>query len=353
MGLETGTYINSLVATNPVGAVDPKSQGDNHLRLLKATILATFPNLTGAMTADQTELNYLDGATGVTGTGNTVRSASPTFTGTVDAAAITATGTVTGNLFSGSGASLTALNATNLASGTVPDARFPATLPAASGVNLTALNGSNIASGTVADARISTALARLAGTTAFSATQTLDAASGAYWAIKRGGTFIGFVGAATDMGGTSGKFGLFSYDTSDVQIGSSTTGSLLIINGSTGAVTTPNASASEVGFKGMPQNSQSVSYTTVLADAGKHIYETGASKTITIDMTVSYPVGTVITFMVNNATGMGITGTSPTNLYLAGTGLATTGARTLANGGIATALCFSSGIWIISGTGLS
>ena len=40
--------------------------------------------------------------------------------------------------------------------GTIADARFPATLPAASGVNLTALNGSNVASGTVADARIST-----------------------------------------------------------------------------------------------------------------------------------------------------------------------------------------------------
>lgn len=53
------------------------------------------------------------------------------------------------------GASLTGLNASNLATGTVPDGRFPATLPAASGVNLTALNGTNIASGTVPLARIS------------------------------------------------------------------------------------------------------------------------------------------------------------------------------------------------------
>jgi hypothetical protein len=47
-----------------------------------------------------------------------------------------------------------ALNASNLTSGTVPDARFPATLPAASGVNLTALNATNIASGTLANARL-------------------------------------------------------------------------------------------------------------------------------------------------------------------------------------------------------
>lgn len=52
------------------------------------------------------------------------------------------------------GSEIIAISASNLGSGTVPDARFPATLPAASGVNLTALNGSNVASGTVADARI-------------------------------------------------------------------------------------------------------------------------------------------------------------------------------------------------------
>ena len=50
---------------------------------------------------------------------------------------------------------LTALSASNLTSGTVPDARFPATLPAVSGANLTNLPAGNL-TGTVADARIST-----------------------------------------------------------------------------------------------------------------------------------------------------------------------------------------------------
>jgi hypothetical protein len=45
-------------------------------------------------------------------------------------------------------------SASDLSSGTLPDGRFPATLPAASGVNLTALNASNLASGTVASARL-------------------------------------------------------------------------------------------------------------------------------------------------------------------------------------------------------
>jgi len=50
---------------------------------------------------------------------------------------------------------LTALSASNLTSGTVPDARFPATLPAASAANLTSIPAGNL-TGTVADARIST-----------------------------------------------------------------------------------------------------------------------------------------------------------------------------------------------------
>ena len=68
--------------------------------------------------------------------------------------------TVTGTL---DGSGLTGLNATNLTSGTVPDARFPATLPAASGVNLTNLDASDLASGTVPNARFPATLPALNG----------------------------------------------------------------------------------------------------------------------------------------------------------------------------------------------
>lgn len=58
MGLETGTYIDSLVVTNPV-TNDPVHQGDDHLRLIKSTIKNTFPNLNGAMTATDEQLSAL------------------------------------------------------------------------------------------------------------------------------------------------------------------------------------------------------------------------------------------------------------------------------------------------------
>lgn len=83
MALETGTYINSLVATNPVVG-DDVAQGDDHLRLIKATLLATFPNVTGAVTPTHTELNYVDGVTSAIQTQLDAKAAtaSPALTGT-------------------------------------------------------------------------------------------------------------------------------------------------------------------------------------------------------------------------------------------------------------------------------
>ena len=102
------------------------------------------------------------------------------------------------------------------------------------------------------------------------------------------------------------------------------------------------------------QNSQSTAYTTVLTDSGKHILHPTADnnpRTFTIDSNanVAYDVGTCITF-VNQINVLSIAITSDT-LTLAGT--TTTGTRTLAVNGIATAMKISSTGWIISGVGLA
>ena len=68
-----------------------------------------------------------------------------------------------GNIVANNGSNLTALNATQLTSGTVPDARFPATLPALNGSALTNLNATALASGTVANARLDAQLQDVAG----------------------------------------------------------------------------------------------------------------------------------------------------------------------------------------------
>ena len=65
MGLESGTYIDSLNSSNPA-AGDAVNEGDDHLRLIKSTVKATFPNVSGAVTATHTELNLIDGVTSTT-----------------------------------------------------------------------------------------------------------------------------------------------------------------------------------------------------------------------------------------------------------------------------------------------
>lgn len=60
MALETGTYISDLVVTNPTAA-DAKSQGDDHLRLIKSALKNTFTAITGAITVTQIEINKLSG----------------------------------------------------------------------------------------------------------------------------------------------------------------------------------------------------------------------------------------------------------------------------------------------------
>jgi len=115
----------------------------------------------------------------------------------------------------------------------------------------------------------------------------------------------------------------------------------------------------QVGFKNIPQNSQSANYTLVLADAGKHIFHPVSdnnARTFTIPAasSVAFPIGTAVTFINMAATACTIAITSDVmNLSSAGT----TGSRTLAQYGSATAIkvagLSSSGIWLISGSGLT
>ncbi|MES2625880.1 MAG: DUF2793 domain-containing protein [Pseudomonadota bacterium] len=111
-----------------------------------------------------------------------------------------------------------------------------------------------------------------------------------------------------------------------------------------------------IGFRHIPQNSQSTAYTTVLADAGKHILHPSAdttARTWTIDSNanVAYPLGTAITFINQNAGGVITISITSDTMRLAGAG--TTGNRSLAANGVATAVKITTTEWIISGTNLT
>jgi hypothetical protein len=110
------------------------------------------------------------------------------------------------------------------------------------------------------------------------------------------------------------------------------------------------------GAAGVPQNSQSTSYTLVLADANKHILHPSADTTIRTmsipaNSSVAFPIGTAITFVNQASAGVMTIAIVTDTLRLSPSGL--TGSRTLVANGIATALKITSTEWIISGSGLS
>jgi len=111
-----------------------------------------------------------------------------------------------------------------------------------------------------------------------------------------------------------------------------------------------------VWFKEIPQNSQSAAYTLVLGDSGKHIYHpsadvTARTWTIPANASVAYPIGTAITFVNDTSAGTLTIAITTDTLVLAGAG--TTGSRTLAANGVATAIKVTSTRWIISWTNLT
>lgn len=65
MSLESANYVADLVDTNPPGS-DPKAQGDDHLRMLKAVLKATFPGADRPMPFPTTEVQSINFSVDVT-----------------------------------------------------------------------------------------------------------------------------------------------------------------------------------------------------------------------------------------------------------------------------------------------
>lgn len=150
---------------------------------------------------------------------------------------------------------------------------------------------------------------------------------------------------------------------------SSLTGQVPIANGGTNAATA-SAARTNLGVvigtdvqafdaqlsSLVRQVSQSANYTTILTDGGKHLLHPSAdasARTFTIDSNanIAYPIGTALTFINQNAAGVVTIAITTDTMRLAGPG--TTGSRTLAANGIATAIKITSTEWIISGVGLT
>lgn len=133
------------------------------------------------------------------------------------------------------------------------------------------------------------------------------------------------------------------------------TGSGALVFGTDPALTVVTPATTSIGYLGVPQNSQSTAYTTVLTDAGKEVFHPvgdNNARTFTIDSNanVAYVIGTVLIFTNMAAANVTIAITSDT-LTLLGAG--TTGSRTLTQYGTAAARKITSTSWIISGVNLT
>jgi len=207
----------------------------------------------------------------------------------VSSASISDAGLLTATSFSGNGSLITALNATELTSGTIPNARFPATLPATSGVNLTALNATQLTSGTVPDARFPETLPATSGVnlTALNATQ-----------LTSGTVPIGRIGAtgtpsastylrgdnswAEATGGSaSDSFSTIAVAGQSSVVADSATDTLTLVAGSNITITT-NAGTDTITIAAAGGGTASDSFATIAVAGQSSVVADSATDTLTL-----------------------------------------------------------------------
>lgn len=188
----------------------------------------------------------------------------------------------------------------------------------------------------------------------YPASGALDGTETASW-VQVGVTVTGTLQDIADLaaGGITPTGTGYAHVTAGVYDAAATTAAGVatdVVNAGTGLGST------EASFRHIPQNSQSAAYTLVAADNGRHLYHPSADTTARIwtipsNASVAFPIGTAVTFVNDTSAGTITIAITTDTLVLAGTG--TTGSRTLAANGQATALKVTATRWQISGVGLT
>lgn len=336
---DSGAATNLIVNAKGTGTIGIGSVSTGRVTITPVTTITGSLTLSAALIYGGVTLSNA-----VTGTGNMVLSAGPTFTGTLasanqtitsasaNALAVGPNGTTTPVLTvdASTGSAVAGLKITGAATGGTVAL---VTTDSGAATNLT-VNAKG--TGTIGIGSVSTGRVTITPVTTITGSLTLSAA-----------LIYGGVTLSNAVTGTGNMVLATSPTLTTPLLGTPTSGNL-------SNCTADGTNA--VGFLGVPQNSQSAPYTLVLADAGKQIYHPSAdttARTFTIpaNASVAFPIGTAVTFINDTSGGVITIAITSDTLILAGAG--TTGSRSLAANGIATAIKMTSVRWMINGTGLT
>lgn len=109
-----------------------------------------------------------------------------------------------------------------------------------------------------------------------------------------------------------------------------------------------------LGYLGIPQLLKNATYTLTINEANYHIYKSDTSAytwTIPANSAVAFDIGTCVTFINGGSAGNISIAITTDTLRQVSTG--STGTRTLASYGMATAIKVAATTWMINGTGLT
>jgi len=183
------------------------------------------------------------------------------------------------------------------------------------------------------------------------------AAGGTLFSIRKDGAIIaGSFQSTTPVGVAYGGTGQAGYTTGDILYASSASVLSKRAVGAENQILTAISGTPQWAYPGMAINTQNADYTLALSDGGGAVYRAPADTTdraweIPNNGSVAFPVKSVVTFINDSGTGNVTISINTDTLVLIGSG--STGPRTLAPWGIATAMKVSSTRWLINGTNLT